>query len=177
VSLFFARLLGLHNDRGIRRRAAWIAGLAMLAPMQAHALGLACSASTTGVAFGNYDPSTALPTKTVGNVRVACSVALVSVLTQINIRLSTGISGSYTPRKLASGVNTLDYNLYTDLLNTSVWGDGTGGTGIVTHNVLIAVLGTVIDSPVYGTIAAGQYVPVGSYSDSITVTVEYHEVL
>lgn len=160
------------------RRGAILCGvLSLLASPPAAALGLNCSASTTGVAFGNYDPTNSLPTSAVGNVRVSCTVVLVSVLAQINISLSPGGSGSFVPRKLTSGANQLNYNLYTNVLNTTVWGDGTGSTGIVTQNVLIAVLGTIVDNPVYGSIAAGQYVPPGGYGDSIVVTVEFHELL
>jgi|GEM_PF-257111 len=143
----------------------------------AAALGLNCQASTAGVAFGNYNPINTLPATAVGNVGVFCTVALVSVAAQINISLSPGLSGSFSPRNMLSGTNQLHYNLYTNLLNTTIWGDGTSGTGTVSHNLLIAVLGTAVNSPVYGSIPAGQYVPAGSYTDTITVTVEYHEGL
>jgi spore coat protein U-like protein len=146
-----------------------------LTPTPATALGLNCSVSATGVAFGNYDPNSSLPTDMTGNVHVLCTVLLVSIGAQTNISLDTGGSGSFASRKMSSGVNLLNYNLYKDVSHTTVWGDGTGGTGIFTDNALIEVLGTSIDHAIYGSIPAGQYVAAGSYTDTITVTVEYHE--
>jgi len=110
-----------------------------------------------------------------GNVHVLCAVLLVSIGAQTNISLNTGGSGSFASRKMSSGVNLLNYNLYKAVSHTTVWGDGTGGTGIFTDNALIEVLGTSIDHAIYGSIPAGQYVAAGSYTDTITVTVEYHE--
>lgn len=148
-----------------------------LMPAPAPALGLNCNVSATGVAFGNYNPTNGTPTDATGNVHVFCTVLLVSVLAQTNISLSTGGSGSFTPRKMSSGANQLNYNLYKEASHTTIWGDGTGGTGIFTDNVTIAVLGTSIDHAIYGRIPAGQYVPAGGYTDTITVTVEFHEAL
>jgi spore coat protein U-like protein len=157
--------------------AALLGIVLSLASTPAAALGLDCNVSTTGVAFGNYNPTNGSPTDATGNVHVFCTVLLVSVLSQTNISLSKGDSGSFTPRKMSSGANQLNYNLYKEASHTTVWGDGTGGTGIFTDNVTIAVLGTSIDHTIYGRIPAGQYVPAGSYTDTITITVEFHEGL
>jgi spore coat protein U-like protein len=143
----------------------------------AAALGLSCNVSATGVAFGNYNPTNGSPTDATGNVHVFCTVLLVSVGAQTNISLNKGGSGSFAPRKMSSGANQLNYNLYKEASHVTVWGDGTGGTGIFTDSVLIAVLGTSIDHTIYGRIPAGQYVAAGSYTDTITVTVEFHEGL
>lgn len=156
--------------------AALLGIVLSLASMPAAALGLNCSVSATGVAFGNYNPTNGSPTDATGNVHVFCTV-LVSVLSQTNISLDTGGSGSFSPRKMSSGANQLSYNLYKEASHATVWGDGTGGTGIFTDNVTIAVLGTAIDHTIYGRIPAGQYVPAGGYTDTITVTVEFHELL
>lgn len=149
----------------------------LLLPAPAAALDLDCNVSATGVAFGTYNPTNSSPTDATGNVHVFCTVLLVSVLAQTNISLSTGGSGTYSPRKMSSGANLLDYNLYQEASHTTVWGDGTGGTAIITDNVLIAVLGTSIDHTIYGRLPANQFVVAGNYSDTITVTVEFHEVL
>jgi spore coat protein U-like protein len=151
------------------------AALLLLTPPPAHALGLDCNVSSTGVAYGVYDPNSSSPTNATGNVHVSCTVLLASVLSQINIRLSTGSSGTFANRKMSGGADQLNYNLYKDASHTTVWGDGTGGTGIFTDNLLIAVLGTSVDHTIYGSIPPGQYVAAGSYADTITVTVEFHE--
>jgi spore coat protein U-like protein len=156
--------------------AALLAAILSLTSTPATALGLNCTASATGVDFGNYNPTNSSPTDATGNVHVFCTVLLVSVLAQTNISLSTG-GGTYADRKMSSGAELLSYNLYKEATHTTVWGDGTGGTGIWTDNTLILVLGTSIDHTIYGSIPAGQYVAAGSYSDTITVTVEYHEAI
>jgi len=172
------------NSRRVSRKNCFFSLIAtglsfflLLIPATATALGLNCSVSATGVAFGNYNPTSSSPTNATGNVHVFCTVFLVSVGAQTNISLNTGGSGSYAPRKMSSGANLLTYNLYKEVGHTTVWGDGSGGTGIWTDNALIAVLGTSIDHTIYGGIPAGQYVAAGSYTDTITVTVEYHEGL
>jgi spore coat protein U-like protein len=157
--------------------AALVSVVLSLMPAPALALGLDCTVSATGVAFGNYNPTNGTPTDAAGNVHVFCTVLLVSVLAQTNISLNTGGSGSFASRKMSSGANQLNYNLYREASHTTIWGDGTGGTSIFTDNTLIAVLGTSIDHTIYGRIPAGQYVPAGGYTDTITVTVEFHELL
>jgi spore coat protein U-like protein len=154
---------------------AFLSAALSLTPPPADALGLDCNVSSTGVAYGVYDPNSSSPTNAAGNIHVFCTVLVVSVLSQINISLSTGGSGTFASRKMSGGTDQLNYNLYKDASHTTVWGDGTGGTGIFTDNLLIAVLGTSVDHTIYGSIPAGQYVSAGSYSDTITVTVEFHE--
>jgi len=87
--------------------------------------------------------------------------------------LSSGQSGNYTPRKMkiSSGSSELNYNIYTKNNRTTVWGDGTAGT---------ATKQKTKSSPftkrhtLYGQIPARQtLVKVGSYSDTILVTVNY----
>src|SRR5438477_12539503 len=130
--------------------------LSLAAPRTAQA---ACTISAgAAVSFGNYDWTVATPTDTVGSMTYTCtSTALVF--------LSTGSSGTYTQRTMLSGANVLGYNLYTDAARTQVWGDFfTGGT------IQVAPAGTPAVLDVYGRIPAGQNVPPGSYTDSITVT-------
>lgn len=162
-------------DLPISLGSALLSAALLLTPPPADALGLDCNVSSTGVAYGVYDPNSSSPTNATGNVHVSCTVLLASVLSQINIRLSTGSSGTFANRKMSGGADQLNYNLYKDASHTTVWGDGTGGTGIFTDNLLIAVLGTSVDHTIYGSIPPGQYVAAGSYADTITVTVEFHE--
>ncbi|MGZ8188680.1 MAG: spore coat protein U domain-containing protein, partial [Methylosarcina sp.] len=54
--------------------------LLVLTAPPASALGLDCTVSATGVAFGVYDPNSGSPTDATGNVHVFCTVLLVSVL-------------------------------------------------------------------------------------------------
>jgi len=88
-----------------------------------------------------------------------------------SIRLSTGGSGSFAARRMQSGGNQLQYNLYRDITRTQIWGDGTGGSYSVTGTIVI--LGSAIPYPVYGSIPGNQNVSSGAYSDTIQVTVTY----
>ncbi len=65
----------------------------------------------------------------------------------------------------------LEYNIYTDVTRTVIFGDGTGGTS----NVQVKRKGqpepwTEIVS-MYGQIPPGQDVSAGTYSDSLSATV------
>ncbi|MGR9116059.1 MAG: Csu type fimbrial protein [Gammaproteobacteria bacterium] len=148
-----------------------------LASGAATALGLDCSVSASGIAFGVYDPSNPAPTAATGTIQTTCTVLLVAVDAQTNISLNTGASGTFSPRSMSNGSSLLNYNLYQDAAHTIVWGDGSGGTAIVTDNNLIQVLGTTVEHTVYGLIPDAQFVGAGAYSDTITVTVEFHELL
>lgn len=130
---------------------------------------LTCTfSSVTGVNFGSYDVFSANPTKVTGSITYSCTQIGGPKLMMMD--LSTGTSGTFANRTLRSGSNVLYYNLYPDAANSQVWGDGTGATYqyvIDPTNVAVVVL------TVYGTIPAGQDVGVGSYTDTITVTMNF----
>lgn len=135
-----------------------------------------CSASTTAVAFGTYNPLSASPLDGTGNVRVSCGGVL-GLLVPYDIALGTGAYGSgFSPRKMASGGNRLNYDLYTSSAYATIWGDGSGGSQDVSGSVTIVLLGgTANNHAVYGRIPAGQTAVVpGSYGDTVTVTVTYY---
>ncbi len=133
----------------------------------------ACSVSASGVAYGGYIAASPLPTDGVGTVTVGCS-GTISLLVGYDILLSAGSSGSYSVREMYNGPDSLQYNLYTDLLRTSIWGDGTGGSDSLGGSILIQLLVTIYNThTVYGRIFPGQYVSGGLYADTITVTVNY----
>jgi spore coat protein U-like protein len=126
-----------------------------------------CSFSTTPVSFGAYNVFASAPTDTVGTIRYECNGGAKNVL----VTITAGSSGRPGARSLVGGGDTLLYNLFRDPARTNVWGDGTGGA----HAVIVA------DPPnrseqtltIYGRIPAGQDVRAGTYTDSITVIVQY----
>lgn len=141
--------------------------LNILWPSKASAL-LFCSVSASSmVAFGSFSPLTGSTVDSTGTINVTCDA-----LSSYTISLSHGGSGTYSPRRMASGGNTLDYNLYRDAGRTQIWGDGTGGSSMVAGSF---PLGGSRDHTVYGRIplSTQRDASVGSYSDSITVTVTY----
>ncbi len=125
-----------------------------------------CSASASGVAFGNYNSLSGLAVDSVGSVSVSCLLSL-----GYTISLSTGGAGTFSPRQLNNGGNTLDYNLYTNPTYLSVWGDGSASTATVSGSIGLLLL--PVNHVVYGRIPAGQNAAAGSYTDTISVTVTY----
>jgi spore coat protein U-like protein len=156
-----------------------LALLVLAAPLHASALCTvlcACSASTTSVSFGVYNPLSGSPLDSTGNVRVTCG-GVAGLLVPYQIALGKGANSSnFSPRKTASGANRLNYDLYTDPAHASIWGDGINeGTQTVSGFITIILLGpTPQDHTIYGRIPGGQTtVSPGSYSDAVVVTVTY----
>jgi spore coat protein U-like protein len=118
--------------------------------------------STTPISFGSYNVFSSAPLDASGTITYRCSHRLAPV-----ISLSTGISGTYNPRQMA-GSGTLQYNLYLDAARTTIWGNGTGGT-----SVLNAPSGRSRTVSVYGRIFPLQDAAVGSYSDTVAVTINF----
>lgn len=143
---------------------------------------LTVTVSSSGVAFGNYNVLNAGATAGAGSITVSatCDHASVPFTVNYSIALSTGNSGSFTPRVMQFGANTLQYNLYTTSGLTSIWGDGSGGTqtladqitGTCQNNGGHNCSGSQSDT-VYGNIPARQNVVAGNYSDTITATVTF----
>ncbi len=140
--------------------------IAMLAPGIAHAA--TCTVTANSFSFGNYDVMSATPMTTTGSnlITVTCSGGSGTM----TVNLSTGGSGSYIQRAMKNGTNTLTYNLYTTANLTTIWGNGTGGTGNIVQTYKNK---STTQFNVYGQIPAQQNVVSGSYSDSITVTVSF----
>ena len=138
----------------------------------ANSSALTCSASVGTLAFGNYSGVSGLPTDSQNTLTVTCS-SLISILVSYTVSLSAGNSGNTAARQLRQSSNSLNYNLFKDILHTNVWGTGANA---VSDSYLLSILGIGVDRtyPIYGRIAASQSsAPSGSYSDTITVTVAY----
>ncbi|MDO8684810.1 MAG: spore coat U domain-containing protein [Armatimonadota bacterium] len=125
-----------------------------------------CTISTTPVSFGNYNVFSVTPLDTTGTVTYRCG-------TERNIRISLNRGGAATfnPRRMLKGSEALNYNLYRDAARTTIWGDGTGGTQVYfdanppnNQNVTVNI---------FGRIPAGQDVTAGSYTNTITATIDF----
>ena len=124
-----------------------------------------CSITTTAVTFPNYDIFAPLDTDGTGTISVSCDV-------KTDVTLAIGVSlhsSSFNPRQMkhSSISYFLNYNLSTKNNRTTIWGDGTGGTGTVLVRVPKNVARNI---KVYGRIPALQSVASGVYSDSLVVT-------
>lgn len=126
----------------------------------------ACTVAANPFNFPNYESGSASAVQSAQQaITVTCPHGQ-----HYDTALSAGNSGSYTPRRMSNGINTINYDLYTEAGYTQIWGDGTG----VTHTVPGTGTGGAQLLTVYGQISAGQTPTVGStYNDVITVTVTY----
>ncbi len=118
----------------------------------------ACRVSANNLNFGDYIGS-AIDTQT--NVTVNCIQGQ-----GYTVALSNGNSPLNGNRQMKHGTSDfLRYNLYSDHPGGTVWNSLSPLPGVGTGlNQLI---------PVYGRLPGGQTDPAGSYSDTITVTVNY----
>ena len=146
--------------------------LLALAPPGAQALGVTCITSSTGLAFGIYNPVQSTPTDSTGQVSVQCS-GLLGLLVSYSISLSAGGSGSASARRMSGSGGSLGYNVYTDAAHSALWGDGSGGTSTVADGYLLSIGTVTRNYTAYGRIPARQVVRAGAYADGITITVSY----
>ncbi|MGH8522968.1 MAG: Csu type fimbrial protein [Gammaproteobacteria bacterium] len=155
----------------MKRFRVILLGLALMV-LSTAARAVSCNVSATSVPFGSYNIFNASPLDATGAVTVHCT-NLVNLLVSYDIKLSTGLSGSYAARQMANGANPFNYNLYTAATRLNVWGDGSAGTSFVSNGILVVLLGVTVNHTVYGRVPALQNVAVGSYSDNITVTLTF----
>lgn len=154
----------------IRPALAWALVLLACAPVQAQQI---CSSATNPVAFGLYDPQSSAHLDNTGSITVTCQ-ATVSLLIGYTVKLSAGSSGAYAQRKMLSGANSLDYQVYTNSARTSTWGDGSSSTSFITDGYLLQVLTPVVKTyTVYGRLPGSQNAKAGSYLDTLTVLITY----
>src|SRR5262249_35341976 len=130
-----------------------------------------CTVAATGMAFGTYNPFASSPQDTTATITVTC-ITLVSTSEIYTVKLSAGGAGSYS-RRLTSGIANLNYNVYTDPAHSSVWGDGTNGTSYQTFSGTLPVGTTNTNFTAYGRMVALQSAQMGTYADSLVVTVNF----
>ena len=126
----------------------------------------ACTLSASSVTFPLYNVFSASTTDSTGTVTYTCSNAD----HDIRISISKGSSTTFTPRGLKRGTEALSYNLFTDSTFGTIWGDGTGTTTTYfNHNPP----NSAVTLTVYARIPAAQDVSVGTYTDTVVVTIDY----
>jgi spore coat protein U-like protein len=135
--------------------------LCIVAPGAAHAT-YTCTLSSSGVSFGVFSGSQLAAT---GTVTIDCTGSGTS---NYNLKLSTGGSGTYSPRQMSNGANKLSYNLYSDAADTQIWGDGTGGSTFVSGTMKMSPFHLVVT--VYGNLPSQATPPQGMYMDTIVAT-------
>ncbi|WP_395331235.1 spore coat U domain-containing protein [Novosphingobium sp. BL-8H] len=125
-----------------------------------------CTVTATGLAFGNYNPLSSTPLDATSTITVNCTTGTVYT---VGLNAGTTSGATVTTRQMLLSANALNYTLYRDSGRTNNWGNtpGTDTPGSVTATTAAGTL------TVYGRIPALQNVPAGSYTDTVTVTVNY----
>jgi spore coat protein U-like protein len=138
--------------------------LLLSAALPAHA---ACTISTTPLVFGAYNVFAVTPLDSTGSVTFRCGNQDKDVV----ITLDRGGAPTFNPRWMLNGSEQLTYNLYLDAARTAIWGDGTGGSQ--TFSTFNPQNNRDVVVPIYGRIPAGQDVRAGTYTNSITATIQF----
>ncbi|MFN7643404.1 MAG: spore coat U domain-containing protein [Burkholderiales bacterium] len=126
-----------------------------------------CSVSATALNFG-----ASIPTPVNSNIDATSTITATcsnAVPFSVALNAGNGAGATVVTRKMSSGPNTVNYAMYTDAGRTTVWGDGTPGSSINT----LTGTGAAQAIPVYGRIPTGQTPAIGTYSDTILVTLTF----
>jgi spore coat protein U-like protein len=128
-----------------------------------------CNVSAANLSFGAIDPLNSQVDRTT-TLTVNCTKN-----SPYTVGLDAGVTTGATiaQRKMANGADIMNYNLYTNVARTTIWGNSAvapswvSGTG--------AGLAIVQTLTVYGRVASGQTnLAVGNYQENtVTVTVTY----
>jgi spore coat protein U-like protein len=160
------------------RRRRWSArgltlGLVLLS-VCAHAITVSCTATASSIVFGTYNPLSTTGLNVTGSWAVNCTAAGTGVTSVAGtVTLSTG-SGTFATRTMRSGVNILNYNVYTTPSDTQVFGNGTASTGVFSVSGIIAsALPVHASGSMYGVLPPLQNVAAGAYTDTLSMTVTY----
>jgi spore coat protein U-like protein len=131
-----------------------------------------CDVTATGLNFGSYDVFSPEPLESQAEIKVYCNNPEQNPHDPL-VYLSPGNSGNFARRSMKSLTSSdqLDYNLYTDAFMSTIWGDGNGGSSAKT--ALVNKDMQPWTAKIYGRIPARQNVRAGSYSDTITVTIDF----
>lgn len=130
-----------------------------------------CNAPNATLAFGNYDPvvtNSAAPLDQTTNLQYTCTKGV-----SANIGLDNGLNFTTTRRMAGPSSNFLNYQIYTDLARTSIWTNASPGWVTAASTSKNTFLGGATGLPAYGRVGAGQDIVAGSYTDSVTATINY----
>lgn len=124
-----------------------------------------CEVTATDLSFGTYTSQSATDLQGTTLLRATCTPG-----SSYNVGLNEGTSPGATvnQRKMVSGTQALNYQLYRESSRTSIWGNTTG-----TDTVTGVGTGLAVDHTVFGSVPAKQVIPAGEYSDTITVRIYF----
>ena len=130
-----------------------------------------CSITATDLSFGAYDPVVANKT-TALDVNTSVNVLCTKGSSGVTVGLNLGTHSAAGNRFMSNGTDSLQYELYSDAAGGTVWGNS--GAALVGWPVFGPIgAGAGVSKTVFGRVPAGQDVSVGSYSDTVTATVNF----
>jgi spore coat protein U-like protein len=132
-----------------------------------------CTISSGNLAFGNYDAvgtNATVPLVGTATIRATCTQGAAATV-DIDAGLNPSGTGNAQQRRMkGTGTNYLAYGIYSDAAHSQAWGTKTSGT---TVSVTGAGGTTPVSLTAYGSVPSAQNVPVGTYTDSVAVTINY----
>lgn len=168
----------------IRSRVGSITGL-MCAAIFLTLLGepahAACTASSSGVAFGTYDYTNG--NAATGTVTLSCTSSTVMSTVRVALSIGTTAGATIANRLMAQtapvGADKLKYGLYQNSTNGPACAGGTNwGNTIATEPAAIASLTVAPGTPhswtVFGCSPSAQDINVAGYTDTVTVTISWN---
>jgi spore coat protein U-like protein len=150
---------------------AWVLAvlLMVLFPEAALAAVGTCTIAANNIVFGTFSGTEIDVTTT---MTITCTGG--SGNNNFNVRINAGTAPStFTSRVLTNGSNRLNYQIYTDSTRAHIFGDNSGGTSQVpvTMNYVGATAPPVTVTS-YAVLSAQALPPFGTYTSTITVTLE-----
>ena len=141
----------------------WLSWL-LLATLVTSSEASACKVFATGLSFGSYDSTASRPAFATASLRLNCPAPAI-------LRLNAGLhpQGGFSGGQLSGSSSTEGLRYVLSLDPTSLRIRGAGGADTLVHQVP-AGLSTLT---IYGALPGGQPVPVGTYLDSVGVTLEW----
>jgi spore coat protein U-like protein len=125
----------------------------------------ACEVTATDLDLGTHAAEAGSPHQGTTLLRATCTPD-----SSYNIRLNDGTSPGATvnQRKMVSGAQVRNYQLYSEAQRSTVWGNTTGtdtANGVGT--------GLSQDHTVFGAVPAAQVIPASGYAETIIVRIYY----
>ncbi len=124
----------------------------------------ACSVSSGTLGFGTYNPTATSNLDASTTFQVTCTRG-----TSATVGMNLGANASGSVRRMINGTDYLSYELYQNAGRTTVWGSSGGGL----LSLSAASSNSAQTLTVYGRVTQSQDVAVGSYTDTVVMTVTF----
>lgn len=121
-----------------------------------------CTISTMNIAFPDYDPISGAAVTANGQVTIKCTKGAPG----LTLALSGGSNYSSPDNRMTNGTDLLKYGLFQDVSLSTRWNG-------VTRDIPAPGATTDQSFIIYGQINSDQEASVGSYTDTVTATINY----